>query len=167
VTVRRATPGPPAAAAGPRAGLSLLEVLVALAIFLFSIVALGQLIDIGSQRAIDVEWLARGSALAQSKLSEVSAGVIPLSSSSDTACDDDPDWTWSMDAEGDTTPNLYRVKITVSRQRPDGSRFETAINTYVFDPLQRGNTDGSATGSDDTTGTGTTGTTGTSTTGGP
>ncbi len=152
----------------PRSGLSLLEVLVALAIFLFSLVALSRLIDVGSDRARDVQWLGQASTLAQSRMAEVMAGSIALTSQSDTTCDEDPDWSWSLDAEPDIAPGLYRVKVTVSRQRPDGSRFETVINQMVLDPTYRGNTDGSATGTDDTTGTtGTTGTGGSSTTGGP
>jgi type II secretion system protein I len=148
-----------------RSGLSLLEVLVALAIFLFSLAALGQLIDVGSDRARDVQWLGQASTIAQSRMAEVLAGSIALTSQPDTTCDEDADWSWSLDAEADAAPGLYRVKVTVSRSRPDGSRFETVLNQMVLDPTYRGNTDGSATGTDDTTGT--TGTTGSSTTGGP
>jgi general secretion pathway protein I len=144
-----------------RRGLSLLEVLVALAIFLFSLVALSQLIDIGSASARDVRWLGRASALAQSRMAEVMAGSLALTSQGDTACDEDPDWTWSMDAEAGAAPGLFQVRVVVSRPRPDGSRFETVLNQMVLDPTFRGNTDGSATGTDDTSTTGTgTGSTG-------
>src|SRR5207237_7498131 len=122
------------------------------------------LIDMGSAHARDIDWLARASLLAQSRMAEALAGSIPLASQSDASCDEDPDWSWSMDAEPETPPGLYRVKITVSRNRPDGSRFETVVNQMVLDPTVRGNTDGS--GSSSTAATGTTGTTGASTTGG-
>jgi Tfp pilus assembly protein PilV len=147
--------------------LSLLEVLAALAIFLFSLVALSQLIGIGSDRAREIEWLGRGSLIAQSRMAEVLAGSIALSSQSDATCDEDPDWSWSMDAEPDTPATLYRVKITVSRNRPDGSRFETVLNQMVLDPNSRGTTDGSS-ASDTTATSGSTGTTtgSSSTTGG-
>jgi general secretion pathway protein I len=163
-----------------RSGLSLLEVMAALAIFLFSLVALNQLVDIGSANAQDIDWLARASLIAQSRMAEVLAGSIPLSSQSDSSVDEDPDWNWSMDAEGDTAPGLWRVKITVSRERTDGSRFETVLNQMVLDPTYRGAADGSdgaltataptmaATGTTGTTGSGTTGAgmTGGTTTGG-
>jgi type II secretion system protein I len=169
VIVRFSRPAPLSlhvAANRARRGLSLLEVLAALAIFLFSLVALSQLISIGSDRAQEIEWLGRGSLIAQSRMAEVLAGSIALSSQSDATCDEDPDWSWSMDAEPDTPATLYRVKITVSRNRPDGSRFETVLNQMVLDPNSRGATDGSST-SDATATTGGTGTTtGTTTTGG-
>jgi hypothetical protein len=145
-----------------RAGLSLLEVLMALTIFLFALVSLGRLVDIGGDRARDIQWLGRASMIAQTKMAEVTAGVLPLTGQGDTSVDEDPDWSWSLDAEADSTPGLYRVTVTVSRTRPDGSRFETKLNQYVLDPTIRGNTDGSATGTDGTTA----GTTGSSTTGG-
>ncbi|HEY1381192.1 MAG TPA: hypothetical protein VGF55_30610, partial [Gemmataceae bacterium] len=93
--------------------MSLLEVLVALAIFLFSLVALSQLIDVGSDRARDVQWLGQASTIAQSRMAELMAGSIALTSQPDTACDEDPDWSWSLNAEPDNAPGLYRVKVTV------------------------------------------------------
>jgi general secretion pathway protein I len=159
-----------------RSGLSLLEVLVALAIFLFSLIALSQLVDIGSANAMDINWLGRASLIAQSRMAEALAGSIPLTSQSDSPCDEDPDWSWSIDSQSDAAPGLYRVKITVGRSRPDGSRFETVLNQMILDPSYRGATDGSdgtaaATPPPSTATTGTTGTTGSgtgsSTKGGP
>jgi type II secretion system protein I len=138
-----------------RRGLSLLEVLIALAIFLMSLVAVGRLIDLGTSNARDVQWLGQASAIARSRMAEVTAGVLPLVSQPDTGCEEDPDWNWSMNAEAADAPGLVRVRVVVSRQRPDGSRFESVLNQLVLDPTYRGNTDGSATGTDDTTMTGT------------
>ncbi len=154
-----------------RSGLSLLEVMAALAIFLFSLVALSQLIDIGSANARDIDWLGRASLLAQSRMAEVMAGSIPLTSQSETTCDEDPDWSFSIDSESDVAPGLYRVTVTVSRTRSDGSKFESVLNQMVLDPNYRGASDGSdaaatlAAAATPTTGSG--GTTGSSTTGGP
>jgi prepilin-type N-terminal cleavage/methylation domain-containing protein len=162
--------GPPAATGGcrRRPGLSLLEVLVALAIFLFSLVALGQLVTLGSDRAMDVQWLSEASLLAQGKMGEVIAGAQSLTAVPESSFDEDPDYSWSLTAEADNTPGLYRVTVTVSRPRRNGSRFETTLSQLVLDPTMRGNTDGSSTGTDDpnaATGSGTTGGTGTG--GGP
>jgi general secretion pathway protein I len=158
-------PLPPCGGGNKRAGLSLLEVLLALAIFLFALVALGQLVTLGSDRARDVQWLSYASVKAQSKMNEVIAGAVSLTGVGDTTFDDDPDWSWSLTADADSTPGLYRVTVTVSRTRTDGSKFETKLNQFVLDPAQRGNTDGSSTGTDDGTGT-TAGATGSSTSSG-
>src|SRR5205085_5503322 len=126
-----------------RRGLSLLEVLIALAIFLFSLVAVSQLIDVGTASARDVQWLGQASLIAQSRMAEALAGSIPLTSQSDATCDEDDNWSWSMDAQPGAAPGLFQVKITVSRSRPDGSKFETVLNQMVLDPTYRGTADGS------------------------
>ena len=162
-------PAPHSLSTRRRSGLSLLEVLVALAIFRMSLVGVSQLVDLGSGLARDVDWVGRSSTLAQSRMAEAMAGSLPLTSQPITSCDEDPDWNWSMDAEAGAAPGLFQVRIVVSRQRPDGTRFETVLNQMVLDPTYRGNTDGSATGTDDASTTGATGTsttTGSSTTGG-
>jgi general secretion pathway protein I len=136
-----------------RSGLSLLEVLLSLAIFLLSLVALGQLVAFGSDRARDVQYLSIASVKAQSKMNEVIAGAVGMTGTGDAAFDDDSDWSWALTTETDSPPGLFRVTVTVSRQRPDGSKFEFKLNQFVLDPTLRGNTDGSATGTDDGTGT--------------
>ena len=57
-----------------------MEVLVATAIFLFSMVALGRLIILSGDVSTEVQQQAQAAHLAQSKLAEVIAGVVPLSS---------------------------------------------------------------------------------------
>lgn len=125
---------------GPvRPGLSLMEVLVALAIFLLSMVALGQLFSFGSDRAADVRDTSRAPVLAQSKLAEVSAGIVPLSSSTETPFEnDDSDWNWSLDANADSAiPNLWRVTVTVSKQRGPSDRYEYQLSAMVLAPSVR------------------------------
>ena len=136
-----------------RSGLSLLEVLLSLAIFLLSLVALGQLVSFGSDRARDVQYLSLASVKAQSKMNEVIAGALGMTGTGETTFDDDSDWSWALTAEADSPPGLFRVTVTISRPRPNGSKFEFKLNQLVLDPTLRGNTDGSATGTDDGTGT--------------
>ena len=77
----------------PRSGLSLLEVLAALSIFLMSFVAIGRLVSVASDHALEVEMQSQAAQLAQSKLNEVVSGALPLSSQNGTV-DEDPDWQW-------------------------------------------------------------------------
>jgi general secretion pathway protein I len=161
MTYRR--PARPAA----RPGLSLMEVLVALAIFLFAMIALGQLIGYGSDRAADVRDLNRAPLLAQSKMAEVAGGAVALSSAPETPFEgDDADWSWSLDASSDGgIQNLWRVTVTVSRNRPGNDRFEYKLSQMVLDPSARGS-QASGTTSSDTNGTGSTGGTTSGTTSG-
>ena len=85
-----------------------------------------------------------------------SSGSLPLTGQSETPCDEDPDFNWSVDAQADNTPGLYVVTVTISRPRSDGSAFKTQLSQYVLDPTLRGATDGS----DQTDTTATTTTTG-------
>jgi general secretion pathway protein I len=121
-----------------RAGLSLLEVLVALAIFLFSIVALNQALNIGTRNAVDMQQHMMAAQLVQSKMAEVYCGAVPLSSQSDTPFDEDPDYTWSLDAEQNSVTNLWNVTVTVTRARGDGSKLETKLSQMIIDPSIRG-----------------------------
>src|SRR5436190_3677408 len=129
-----------------RQGISLLEVLIALAIFLFSLIGIGQLITYSGQSALEVSQRGHAAQLAQAKLAEVIAGIVPLTSQSDAPFDDDSEggWTWSLTAEPDSIAGLYLVEIRVSRERSDGTKFETKLSQKVLDPTLRGSTQDAA-----------------------
>ncbi len=125
---------------GNRPGLSLLEVLTALAIFLVSLIALGQLLTISGERAYEVQQQSHAAQLCQSKLAEVVSGAVSLSSTSESF-DEDPDWQWNLDAEQDSSiTGLWRVQVKVSRDLADGSHYESTIHQMVLDPSLRGST---------------------------
>lgn len=131
--------GTPHNPSGPRPGMSLLEVLVALAIFLFSMVAIGRLVTASSERALEVRFQDEAVQICEAKLAEVSSGAIPLSSQDDTALDEDPDWHWSLDVEQGSITNLWNVTVKASRAGADGqSRDYCTLSEMVLDPSQRG-----------------------------
>jgi prepilin-type N-terminal cleavage/methylation domain-containing protein len=132
----------PTTGKGPgRRGFSLLEVLTALAIFLISLIALGQLISLTGERAVEVQQLSRASQLGQSKLAEVVSGAVSLSSGSGDF-DEDPDWHWQVDAEQDYSgiTGLWRVQVKISRDMGDGNPIESTVSQMVLDPSMRGST---------------------------
>jgi prepilin-type N-terminal cleavage/methylation domain-containing protein len=123
-----------------RPGLSLLEVLTALAIFLIALIALGQLLTMSGERAFEVQQQSHGAQLCQSKLAEVVSGAVPLSSNSGPY-DEDPNWQWNVDAEQDSSiTGLWRVHVTASRDMPDGSHYESSVHQMILDPSLRGST---------------------------
>jgi general secretion pathway protein I len=123
----------------PRKGLSLLEVIVALSIFLFAIVAIARLVNLGSDLALDVEQRSRATQLCQSKLSEVISGAVTLTSQSDTPFDEDPSWTWSLDCEQASVAGLWNVTVKASHQGSDGNKVVMcALSQMVLDPSIRG-----------------------------
>src|SRR5262245_21758687 len=91
----------PTRPACPRRGLSLLEVLVALAIFLLSFVAIGRLVTLASDHAVELQQHSHATRLAQSKLNEVLCGALGLESA-EGSFDEDEEWQWSIEADQNT-----------------------------------------------------------------
>ena len=124
--------------AGRRPGMSLLEVLGATAIFLISIVAIGELMSSSTDQAVDVQFRSRATRLCQSKLNEFSAGIEQVNGSASGSFDEEEGWTWNAEVTNDgTAANLYKVRVTVSRDTPHGP-VEVSMTQFVFDPQQRG-----------------------------
>ena len=122
-----------------RSGMSLIEVLVSLAIFLLSLAAIGSLVDSGSNRALSARYQNTGTRLAASKMAEVEAGVIAVSTggSGDFSADGDEGWTWTVDSIASDVSNVYSVTVTVSKQF-QGRPFEVVVTQSIFDPALMG-----------------------------
>jgi prepilin-type N-terminal cleavage/methylation domain-containing protein len=122
-----------------RRGLSLLEVLMAMAIFLFSIVAISRLVIAAADRALETRYRSEAVQICQQKLMRVTIGDVPLSSQGDTPDDDDPDWHWSINAEQGNVANLWNITVKASRAGPNGAvREYCSLTQMVLDPSQRG-----------------------------
>src|SRR5262245_29382230 len=121
-----------------RDGLSLLEVIIAMAVFLFSLVGLVFLLNVASNLAMDAHYRSHAANLAQAKLAEVAAGVVPLDGQSDIPCEDDPDYHWTMESSQSGAEHLFNVTVTVSRKRADGATVEASLSQMVLDPQQVG-----------------------------
>jgi len=153
-----------------RAGLSLLEVLLALAIFLFSLAAIGALVDFGNERSTATAMQTTATRLAQAKLAEVEAGAISVTAGGSGTFDEEPEWNWSVESGSATVANVYPITVRVWREVA-GTTHEVTITQMVYDPAMMGNaaeaqppatTDATSTGGT----AGATGTTGTTSTGG-
>jgi general secretion pathway protein I len=125
-------------ARGVRRGLSLLEVLVALAILVLAIVAIGRLVDIGTDRGNDARAYTRGTRLAQAKMAEVEAGLISLSSETEGQFEgDDAAWQFRVTPEPAGPPNLYNVTVRVTLNM-QGRPVEIILTQLLFDPTMMG-----------------------------
>jgi general secretion pathway protein I len=124
-----------------RHGLSLLEVLLSLFIFLISIAAIGQIISLSQQRGKLAEYKQRGAFLCASKLAELASGVVDLASASSSPYDDpDSDWTWTADCTQDSTPGLWKVQVIASHDNGNGSKVSVTMDQWIIDPSIRGGT---------------------------
>jgi type II secretion system protein I len=116
-----------------RQGLSLIEVLLALAIFLMSLVVIARLVDMGTDREMEARFQNRGSRLAQAKLAEIESGASSLDATEGQFDGDDSAWSWTMSAEQQTAPSLYLVTVTVTRD-VKGQPFTVTLSQMVLDP---------------------------------
>ncbi len=118
-----------------RAGLSLIEVLLSLAILLMSLAAIGQLVTMGSDRGLDARFTMRGTRLAESKMAEVEVGAVSLDSAGSGGSfeGDDSAWSWTCDVQPGGPPNLFQVVVTVKRD-VRGTPFEVSIGRMLIDP---------------------------------
>src|SRR5579871_2109658 len=129
----------PRPARGRRPGLSLMEVLVALTVFLLAFIALGRLVALGGDQAADAQQHVRAADLCQTKLAEVIAGAVPLTSESDVPFEEDPLWHWTLDCEQGSYAGLWNVTVRVSRQQPQGMRPYCTLTQMILDPSIHGN----------------------------
>ena len=98
----------------PRKGLTLFEVLLALAIFLVSLAALAHLITNGTRAAVQGRLQTEAIIRCKSKMAEVVAGAEAMETLSRVAFPDDPKWLWDLSVEQGPWPDLRIVQVTVS-----------------------------------------------------
>ena len=127
-----------------RPALTLLEVIVAMAIFLISLVAIWQLVLLGSDRALDVKLQARTSIVCQSKLAEAMIGPDPpIATNSYTNITDPGNEDLMYKTEVNEYPGvtgLYEVRVWVKADLSNGRMFESHLSQLVLDPTIRGST---------------------------
>jgi hypothetical protein len=125
------------APASPRHGLSLLEVLAALTIFLLSFVAIGRLVTLASDRALDIQNRSEAAHRARSKMAEVVVGAVTLEPQAGTF-EEDAAWTWEMECEEGTVPGIWNVRVRVSRTSSGGYESSSTLTQMVLDPSMKG-----------------------------
>jgi len=124
-----------------RPGVTLLEVIFAMAIFLMSVIAIWQLMLLGGERAQDVRFQTRTSLRCQGKLAEVMVtNGMPSSTGSYTAFEDaDTDLQWKTEISEDLT-GLKTIKVWVKAELPSGKIVESFLSQMMLDPQIRGTT---------------------------
>jgi general secretion pathway protein I len=117
-----------------RDGLSLLEVLVSMAIFLMALVALTYLVNTATERAGEAQYRARAAQLCHSKLNELMSGALPLESQPDSSIEDEPNFRWSAEIEPAGAQGLYNVLVRVRYRPDDPYPIEVALSRMMLDP---------------------------------
>ena len=119
---------------GARRALTLFEVIVALAIFMGAVCAIGQLLSSGVRSAVQARLLAQGVLRAETKMAEIAAGIVPMRAGGGSF-PDDSSWTWSATTASGPHQELYIVEVTVSH--PSATRagnVSYSLRRFVRDP---------------------------------
>jgi len=118
-----------------RAGLSLLEVILAIAILGGCIAVIGELVRLGARQAEEARELTTAQLLCESKLEEIAAGVVAPEAVGNVPFENDPRWSYSIDVASLDTADL--IQVTVTAQQIDGSRLvplEFSLTRWMIDP---------------------------------
>lgn len=99
-----------------RSGLTLLEIVLSLAIFVAALAALAQLATNGTRATVIARLKTQATIRCEAKLNEVLAGAEQMASRSNTPFPDDSHWTWSQVVTPSSHKELVQLDLTVSHQ---------------------------------------------------
>lgn len=118
-----------------RRGLTLLEVLLSLGLFLGALAALSQLWYGGVRASVQARLTTQAILRCESKLNEVVAGAVPLQTTGDTPFDDDSNWTWNLQIESGPHADTLLATVTVSHPGQGGlSSSSHQLRRLIRDP---------------------------------
>ncbi len=116
-----------------RGGLSLLEVLLSIAILGGSLLVIGNLVGHGYRAATEARLRSEATILCDTKMAEISAGVLDLESVSDVAIEENQEWEYSVDVEPSNQTGLLIATVTV-RQSPAVAANPLSLSLVRFIP---------------------------------
>ena len=126
-------------------GLTLLEVMIALAILGTSLAALGELIRIGADAADHSVELTTAQFLCDSKLAEIKSGVLPAETIGPLPFElfeTEEAWEYLVTVDSVDDQGLLFVEVTVSQIREDGRPpTMVTLTTWMIDPYMDSESD--------------------------
>jgi general secretion pathway protein I len=104
-----------------RRGLSLLEVLLAMAILGTSLAAIGTLIRLGSHSAVKARELTTAQLLCEAKVAEITSGILPAEPGGPWPFDlpEHAEWEYYVDLQPLPQPGLLSMTVTVQQDLPE------------------------------------------------
>ncbi len=114
-----------------RRGLSLLEVILAIAILGVALVLIAELIRIGARSADRAKQISMAQIVCDTKMAELSAGVLPLATTSSTQIEEAPGWFYAVDVQSADQIGLLRVLVTINT----AESIDTGVNLFSLTRL--------------------------------
>ena len=118
-----------------RHGLTLFEIVVSVSILAGSLAALGQLIATGNQASVSARFHTEAVFRCESKLSEILAGIEPMTPTDASPFEDDESgyWSWSLEINETAHIDVLGLVVTVKRYGKD----ETLAASYSLQRMVR------------------------------
>lgn len=117
-----------------RHGLSLLEVILAIAILGVSLAMIGELVRLGSRSAIASRELTKAQLHCESKMAEIVAGIEPAQPFGPTELQYDPDWLYEIEVAPTDRPGLIAVRVTVADSLDPLTSHSFSLVRWLPDP---------------------------------
>jgi type II secretion system protein I len=126
-----------------RSGLTLLEVILALAILAGSLAALGELAGRSMRNAEVARATSEAQLLCETKLAEIAAGITPADpvsdapwqSASDLEIETSQEWLYSVEVKSTDLDGLLSVRVTVRQDRPREKKpVSVTLVRWIVDP---------------------------------
>lgn len=123
-----------------RAGFSLLEVILALAILTTGVALLGELTRYGIDNAMSASELTQAQILCESKMNELVAGLITLGDVAESTYESatgeqDLDWSYSIITANTATEGLWIVEVRVTKiAENDPTPTSFSLYRWIRDP---------------------------------
>lgn len=117
-------------------GITLFEVVLALAIFLGASAVIGQVLQNGSRAAARAQLSAEAAIRCERRMNEIAAGVLPLSTVSDAPFEDSGEWVWSVTVLDTGIPYLMETAVAVAHLDSRGQKnSEFILRRLIRDPM--------------------------------
>jgi general secretion pathway protein I len=121
--------------ATPRAGMTLLEIIIALTIFFGAMTALSQLAWNGSRAAVQARLKTQAIIRCEAKLAEVLCGVEPLQPKTRVPFSDNEKWSYSVTVSESQYPDLLQIHVTVFHTGNTSlANVEFSLSRWMRDP---------------------------------
>ncbi len=116
-----------------RRGFSLLEVLLSIAILGGAMVVISQAFFLGYRSAVKTRFTSEANMLADAKMAELAAGVLPLESSAG-GFENFPDWQYTIQVQSSLQPGLLMSTVTVTRNNSSDVTASVSLVRFIPDP---------------------------------
>lgn len=116
-------------------GLSLMEVVLAIAILGVAISVIGELVRLGSRCAAQARDLTTAQMYCESKMAEIAAGADIAQPVSSTPIDTEGEWMYSVEIAAIQQEGLVSITVTVEQNRDPADRpVRFSIQRWIQDP---------------------------------